>query len=59
MKKKLQPYKKTVVAAAGAALVGFLTVLDESGQFDQAPWFSIVVALATAAGVYRVRNQPK
>ena len=55
MFKGLPKYAKTLIAAAGAALV----VLNESGLFIDKPWFSGLVALATVAGVYTIRNRPK
>lgn len=46
-------YAKAFVAAAGAAII----VLNESGVFADRPWFTMLVAAVTAAGVYQVRNR--
>lgn len=53
--------RKFWVAALGV-LVQVLTLLDAALQFNilpeaWRPWVQIAIAVATAAGVYRVRNE--
>lgn len=46
-------YAKAIVASAGAVLI----VLGQSGlPFVESPWFQGIVAIATALGVYGVKN---
>lgn len=48
-------YAKAVVAVAGAVVQAVnVTALPA----DVKPWFGVVVALLTAAGVYQVPNKP-
>jgi hypothetical protein len=56
-------YRKFWVALLGA-LVQLVAVLDAALEFDilpqsWRPWVVVVVGLATAAGVYQVKNEPR
>ncbi len=54
MLKRLAPVRKAAVAALGlAAQVAALGLLPEAWK----PWGVVIVAAATAAGVYQVPNQ--
>jgi hypothetical protein len=51
---KLKPVRKAAVAALGlAAQVAALGLLPEAWK----PWAAVIVAAATAAGVYQVPNR--
>lgn len=56
---KIKPYWKTVVACIGA-LVGWgqLVVASEPAEITANEWMLLAIGLATAAGVYGVKNQP-
>lgn len=47
---RIKPYAKTVVAIVGAVCMVI------AGEADVDTWASIVIAAATAAGVYQVPN---
>lgn len=53
-------YRKALVALGGAALqaLAYAATAADSGLLPEAwrPWASVVIALATALGVYRVPN---
>lgn len=53
-------YRKALVAVTGAGLqlLAFAATAADSGLLPESwrPWAAVVIALATAAGVYRVPN---
>lgn len=51
--KAWQPYAKSVVASLGTIISLLVVVLPDAPK-----WLSIVVAAATALGVYGVPNKP-
>jgi hypothetical protein len=56
---KLKPYKKTIAALIGALIVWGNGVVDSAPVAPTArEWMGLAFAAATAAGVYRVTNEP-
>lgn len=57
MFKRLERYRKAVVAAAGVVAIG-IAVIADSDFTSREGVIKCVIALLTAYGVYRVPNAP-
>ena len=55
----LAAYRKTVTAFIGTLLTWAGVAYVPDGHIDRGEWFALALALATAAGVYGVSNDPK
>lgn len=51
----LSKYRKTIVAVIGAGLAWAIATYAADPEISK--WLSLAAALATAAGVYQVRNK--
>ena len=57
MLEKLSPYRKSIMAALGAAALAVQTALTD-GKIESAEWWIIGIAVLTALGVYQLENKP-
>ena len=50
-------YKKALVAGGGGMALAGLAALEQTSVLSSYPWANAGVAVVTAMGVYRVRNE--